>query len=74
MAAKELMRVTLRAKVIEGTDEITGDLILKNRNFNNIKLTAQPIDLLDGLESVIKLQKYDLAQIDVIDTSILQRA
>ena len=72
-AEKSLNTVRLRAQVDVGRDD-KGDLVLQNRNFNNIKTNAQPQELLNVMKSVMSLQQYDVYQIDVIETSFLQES
>jgi|GEM_PF-6262884 len=73
MVQKNLISVRLRARIEEGIDPKTGGPLLRYRNFNNVKSEAEPSPMLDVMSSIMNLQKHPFVDLEVLDTSLLER-
>lgn len=67
MAVKEPVKSTVRARLITGTDHMTGETTYGYRSFNNLKPNAQPIDVLDSIDDLMSLQKHQPFSFEQID-------
>lgn len=74
MAVKDPVKSTVRAKLVTGTDYITGKTIYANRSFNNLKPSAAPIDVLDSIDDLMSLQKHQPFNFEQIDYGELREA
>lgn len=63
MAQSLIQQSQLRLVFEVGTDE-TGKPVYRRKNFNNIKVTATPEQLLSVSQALASLQTYPLAQIE----------
>ncbi|WP_102027528.1 DUF1659 domain-containing protein [Salirhabdus sp. Marseille-P4669] len=70
MASTQIVRTQLQLVFQTGTDE-EGKAVLKNKNFNNIKITATPDQLYAVANAVVPLQEWTLQEIERNDTSIV---
>jgi len=70
MAQSMIQQSQLRLVFEVGTDE-TGKPMYRRKNFNNIKVTATPEQLLAVSQALASLQTYPLAQIERSDTHFI---
>lgn len=70
-ARKSLLGVSLRARVNTGSDPISGNPIIKNRNFSNVRQDVTPDEAYAVLEALMSLQKHSVWEYIQVDTSTL---
>lgn len=71
MAVAHKVDTRLQLQFENGIDAVTGNLILKNKSFNNIKTTATPDQLLAVTNALVPLQQKTLYAIRRNDTDII---
>lgn len=67
MAVKEIIRSTIRAKLVTGHDDMTGKTLYGYRTFNNLKTSSDPSDVLDSIVDLMSLQKHKPFNFEQID-------
>lgn len=67
MAVKEPVRSAIRARLMAGTDPLTGTPIMAYRSFNNVKTSAMPEDALETMIDLMSLQKHHPQNFEQID-------
>jgi Protein of unknown function (DUF1659) len=68
MAAEFLLESQLRLVFDMGLDE-NGKAIFKRKNYNNVKTTATPDQLLQAAQAIVSLQTETLALVERNDTN-----
>lgn len=71
MAVAHKVDTRLQLQFENGIDAVTGNLLLKNKSFNNIKTTATPDQLLAVTNALVPLQQKTLYAIKRNDTDII---
>jgi hypothetical protein len=73
MATEQKVRTQLQLVFQTGEDG-EGNVIVKNKNFNNIKTTATPDQLYAVASALIPLQQWTLLEVERNDSAIVMGA
>jgi hypothetical protein len=73
MATEQKVRTQLQLVFQTGEDG-EGNVVIKNKNFNNIKTTATPDQLYAVASALIPLQQWTLLEVERNDSAIVMGA
>lgn len=71
MATSEKISSRLQLRFEDGVDEVSGELILKSKSFNNVKTDATADQLLGITNALVPLQQKPLFSVERDDSSII---
>lgn len=73
MAEKHITNSSIRVKLQNGLDPLTGTPVFARRNLQNLKPTAEPDSVYDSATALFSLQSREIEMIEQVDTSHLRK-